>query len=384
MYKGRPCVFLSCSERFKERVARPLKAGLADAGVYGVIVADEPHPAGVRPEPGAKVDYFLDQSDAMVALCTPDDQLPDHTVQPRGNIIDEMQRAWSRPHLATRVQTLKERTVRLPSNINPTYDRLELDDPAANLRRVLLQLAEWGVLPAARPTPAAEDDARPGDRIGNLLDGLSLGDWDEAERRTLEAFGSLSKSDQAATIRQLADYLFATSDQTQMHIAAMLIEQAGRLDLSLIPTTLIERLATDAATPRRMCATGLLWDRAAASPGEVPLDILQRLAAPTREDWYVFAPALGCLRELLLHRPTASILVHQIASSADVDDRREAARVLRDVAEVQPNVIDDSMIAWFRGDQDNEVREAISKAEEFAALHGGARPRRGQAGWFTV
>jgi hypothetical protein len=84
MYKGRPCVFLSCSERFKERVARPLKAGLADAGVYGVIVADEPHPAGVRPEPGAKVDYFLDQSDAMVALCTPDDQLADHTVQPGG------------------------------------------------------------------------------------------------------------------------------------------------------------------------------------------------------------------------------------------------------------------------------------------------------------
>jgi hypothetical protein len=258
MYKGRPCVFLSCSERFKERVAQPLKAGLADAGVYGVIVAEEPHPAGVRPEPGAKVDYFLDQSDAMVALCTPDDQLQDHTVQPRGNIIDEMQRAWSRPHLATRVQTLKERTVRLPSNINPTYDRLELDDPAANLRRVLRQLAEWGVLPAAQPTPAAEADARPGDRIGDLLDGLSLGDWDEAERRTLEAFGSLSKSDQAAAIRQLADYLLATSDQTQMHVAAMLIEQAGRLDPSLIPTTLIERFATNAATPRRMCATGLL------------------------------------------------------------------------------------------------------------------------------
>jgi hypothetical protein len=47
-------------------------------------------------------------------------------------------------------------------------------------------------------------------------------------------------------------------------------------------------------------------------------------------------------------------------------------------------VIDDSMIAWFRGDQDPEVREAISKTEEFAALHGDARPRRGQAGWFTV
>jgi len=161
-----------------------------------VIVADEPHPADVRPDPSAKVDYFLDQSDAMVALCTPDDQLQDHTVQPRQNIIDEMQRAWSRHHLATRVHVLKERTVRLPSNINPTYDRLDLSNPAANLGRVLRQLAEWGVLPAAQPTKGTERETRPGDLIGELLGGLSLGDQEEAERRILDGFGSLSKKDQ--------------------------------------------------------------------------------------------------------------------------------------------------------------------------------------------
>src|SRR5215471_9135607 len=172
MYKGRPCVFLSCSERFKERVARPLKDGLSEAGVYGVIVADEPHPDGVRADPGAKVDYFLDRSDALVALCTPDDHLDDDTVQPRQNIIDEMQRAWSRRRLATCVQLLKERTVRLPSNINPTYDRLDLDDPGAALRLVLRQLGEWGVLPA-QSAPAASQEAHPGDRISGLLDGLS-------------------------------------------------------------------------------------------------------------------------------------------------------------------------------------------------------------------
>jgi hypothetical protein len=174
MHKGRPCVFLSCSERFKERVARPLKEGLAEAGVYGVIVSDEPQPDGVRPDPGAKVDYFLDRSDALVALCTLDDHLQDDTVQPRQNIIDELQRGWRRQHLATRVQTLKERTVRLPSNINPTYDPLDLDDPAANLRLVLRQLAEWGVLPAqpARVAPAA---AQPGDLISGCSMASRLG-----------------------------------------------------------------------------------------------------------------------------------------------------------------------------------------------------------------
>jgi hypothetical protein len=383
MYKGRPCVFLSCSERFKEPVAWPLREGLAEAGVYGVIVSDEPHPDGVRPDPGAKVDYFLDRSDALVALCTPDDHLQDGTVQPRQNIIDELQRAWGRDHLATRVQTLKERTVRLPSNINPTYDPLDLDDPAANLRLVLRQLAEWGVLPA-QPTRTAPAAARPGELISGLLHGLSLGDWEESERRVFEAFGSLSKEDQGAVVRQLTDYLFATADQTQMHIAATLIEQATRLDPALVPTSVIERLAIDAADPRRICAANILWERAAASPGDVPLDILQRLAAPTREDWYVFAPALACLRELVLHRPAAGMLMHALAASTEVEDRREAARVILDVAEIQPRVIDGSMISWFAKDPDPEVRATIAQASERAGLPDDKQPRRGPGGWFGI
>ena len=348
-----------------------------------MIVADEPHPDGVRPDPGAKVDYFLDRSDALVALCTPDDHLDDGTVQPRQNIIEEMQRAWSRGRLATFVQTLKERTVRLPSNINPTYDRLDLDDPAVNLRLVLRQLDEWGVLPEQPPRAAAEE-AHPGDRISGLLDGPSLGDWEEAERRVLDAFGSASKTDQGAVVRQLADYLFATPDQTQMHIAGMLLEQAACLDPALISTSVIERLAIDAADPRRITAVNLLWERATASPGNVPLDLLQRLAAPTREDWYVYAPGLACLRDLLLHRPGARMLVHALAAGAEVDDRREAARVIRDVAEVQPTVVDQDMISWLANDPDPEVRETVSRASDLAGLPGDERPRRGPGGWFGI
>jgi hypothetical protein len=383
MYKGHPCVFLSCSEKFKESVARPLKEGLADAGVYGVIVSDEPHPDGVRPDPTAKVDYFLDRCDAVAALCTPDDHLNDGTVQPRQNIIDELQRAWGRDHLATRVQTLKERTVRLPSNINPTYDPLDLDEPVANLKLVLRQLAEWGVLPAL-PASAAPAAVRPGDLISGLLDGLELGDWVKSERRVLESFGSLSKHDQAEVVRQLTDYLFATADQTQMHTVAMVMEQAVRLDPALVPVSVIERLAADEADPRRMCAANLLWERATASPGDVPLDILRRLAAPAREDWYVFAPALACLRELVLHRPAAGMVVRALAASTEVEDRREAAQVIRDVAEVQPKVVGEDMISWFASDTDPEVRATITQASQRAGLPDGKRPRRGPGGWFGI
>jgi hypothetical protein len=41
------------------------------------------------------------------------------------------------------------------------------------------------------------------------------------------------------------------------------------------------------------------------------------------------------------------MLVHRLATRTDVEDRREAARIVRDVAEIQPNVIDEDMISWF-------------------------------------
>ena len=42
MLGGQPIVFLSCSERFKLRVARPIREALKAAGIHGIIVSDEP------------------------------------------------------------------------------------------------------------------------------------------------------------------------------------------------------------------------------------------------------------------------------------------------------------------------------------------------------
>jgi hypothetical protein len=54
--------------------------------VWGVIVSDEPLLPRVEWEPGAKVESYMNASDAVVALCTPDDTLADGTVQTRPNI----------------------------------------------------------------------------------------------------------------------------------------------------------------------------------------------------------------------------------------------------------------------------------------------------------
>jgi hypothetical protein len=81
MLNGRPVVFLSCSDRYKESVAAKVRAALDEVGVWGVIVSDEPLLPRVEWEPGAKVESYMNASDAVVALCTPDDTLADGTVR---------------------------------------------------------------------------------------------------------------------------------------------------------------------------------------------------------------------------------------------------------------------------------------------------------------
>ena len=73
MLNGRPVVFPSCSDRYKESVAAKVRAALDDVDVWGVIVSDEPLLPHVELEPGAKVESYMNASDAVVALCTPDD-----------------------------------------------------------------------------------------------------------------------------------------------------------------------------------------------------------------------------------------------------------------------------------------------------------------------
>jgi pimeloyl-ACP methyl ester carboxylesterase len=152
-------VFISCSERQKEVVARPFKLLLAENEVRGFIVSDEPRPEGTW-TPEEKVDAYLALSDAVVVFATGDLEAGEDRFT-RPNIGDEIGRARSEPHLRDRVCVLKEHGVTLPSNINPAYESLDLADPAEGFRRALAQLREWG-LPIARIPEAARSQAQPG------------------------------------------------------------------------------------------------------------------------------------------------------------------------------------------------------------------------------
>ena len=204
MLDGRPAVFLSCAEQFKTTVARPVREALNEHGVHGIIVSDEPLLPRVPSDPDSKVNSYLDASDALVALCTADDELADGTVQTRPNILNEIQRAFDRPGLRDKVLVLAAPGVKLPSNINPTYNRLDVDDIAMAVEHILPQLQVWGVIARqAQPAPAPVSQPTPLDEpatVNDLVDGLSLGDDDKSTKRAYALLYNETRRSQRAIV----------------------------------------------------------------------------------------------------------------------------------------------------------------------------------------
>ena len=152
MLGGKQVVFLSCMASYADRLARPIRDRLIDAGYHAVIVMDE---ASLRGDfgPEDKVDGYLEAADAFVALATHDDRMgPTGTA---GNILDEIGRARRLPGLREVVLVMKKEAVKLPSNINPVYEQINPDDPDAAFGVIKRQLDTWGVVPAvsAKPPP---------------------------------------------------------------------------------------------------------------------------------------------------------------------------------------------------------------------------------------
>jgi hypothetical protein len=249
--------------------------------MFGVIVSEEPLMPRTSGDPDSKVESYLDASDAFVALCTPDDQLQDGTVQCRQNVIDELQRARQKPQLRQKIQVFKEPSVRLPSNINPTYERLDVNDVAPVAELIVRQLGSWGVL-AAEPHRAPAASIEPPKVVSELTEGLGLGEHDKATHQAYELLATHSRPAQEAAVAQLRQFLRDSDDNEQVLLAASVLEAINRLDPSLIDIDIIEELANSNNFSKRSSAAILLWDRAEAAPATVPLGLLGRLASGNR------------------------------------------------------------------------------------------------------
>src|SRR5215469_1327269 len=188
MLRGQVAVFLSCSEKFKPKLAWPVRDALAREGLHALIMSDEPPLPDVRPAGGPggaepKAGPYLDAASAFVALCTADYELSDGSQYPRANVIDEIQQASACPHLRDRCQILKSPGVLLPSDITPTFDRLDVARPAEAAGVIVEQLRRWRVTPqsvAAAPHPVGSAAA---DDMDALFAGLRPDQRHEARRR---------------------------------------------------------------------------------------------------------------------------------------------------------------------------------------------------------
>jgi len=357
LLKGRVTVFLSCSEKFKEQVAIPIRRALSDRDIFGVILSEEPMLPHTSGDPESKVESYLDASDMLVALCTPDDQLQDGSVQCRQNIIDELQRASQKPHLRSRTLVFKDPSVRLPSNINPTYERLDVNDVSAVAPLIVRQLASWGVL-AGEPHPAPTALTKAPEVIVELITGLGLGEHEKATRRAYEFLTTETRAAQQATVAQIRQFLEATDgreDNEQVLLVGSVLEAINRLDPRLIDIDLIEELACSDDFSKRSSSAVLLWDRATVDPGAVPVGLLGRLARPAAEDWYVQAPAMAATKQLLLRRREARVIFDRLACSSNPEDRYAVAIALLDVAQFDVWAVPRDLATRLSRDEDELV-----------------------------
>ena len=114
---------------------------------------------------------------------------------------------------------------------------------------------------------------------------------------------------------------------------------------------------SSAVHSHRMTAATMLWDRAITEPGTVPLDLVAKLARPSSEDWYVFAPALAATKQLALTRRSALDIIVGLARSLSADDRDYAIAALIDLEGVDPALVPVEAAQLLAQDSDPSVAE---------------------------
>jgi hypothetical protein len=369
MLRGQIAIFLSCSEKFKQELAWPVRDALASCDLRAIVVTDEPPLPNTRGDDDAKLESYLSACSAFVALCTADHKLSDGAMYPRVNIADEIQRAYARPHLRDHAQILTSPGVLLPSDITSTFDGLDVAEPAKAAEVILDQLAAWGLTPGQATGGAPPRPAKAGGTadLNALVAGLEPADREEARRRAYETLRDRDEAQRRAIARALHREVMQGEDQGRRQAAASLLEAASGLDASLVPTEMIELLASGPGYLPRSCAANLMLDRAAAAPLDVPVELLGRLARPHGEDWCVSAPAMAAVKELALTRRDACAVLESLAASAEPQDRYAVAQALLDIAVVKPGAVAAGVADRLTGDADplvaGKAREVMTAVE---------------------
>jgi hypothetical protein len=365
---GQVAVFLSCSEKFRPGLAWPVRDTLAAQGLRVIIISEAP-PLGSASGEETSAEPYLDASSAFVALCTADYELSDGSKYPRANIIDEIQQALGRPHLRDHAQVLKAPGVLLPSDITPTYDSLDVTKPAVAAEVILKQLQQWGIVPVPE-SPAAPHrvGSWEADDVDALLAAPSPTDQDEACARIYPLLRDRSEDRRRWIASELYREVLDPKKDSRALAAAALLEAVSGIDPALVSREMVETLAGHARYQARACAANLLRERAAVAPLDVPVEVLGRLALPSTEDWFVWAPAIAAVQELALHRREAYAIFSSLAASDNARDRFAVAAALLGLAGVRPAAVARGLAERLSEDPDpliaEKARDVLAATEQ--------------------
>jgi hypothetical protein len=212
--------------------------------------------------------------------------------------------------------------------------------------------------------------------VEQLLEGLDLGDHEEAERRVNRLFLHLFRDQQRAAIEAIVDVGTTTKHHTSQLLACSLLEAADRLDPTLIKIEEVEVLARSADFSLRSSVAVLMWQWAESAPGRVPVPLLGRLTQPSTEDWYVHAAARAGAKQLLLHRAAARVIFDRMAASRDPDDRDYAVADLLEVAKTEPRAVPVDLAKKLARDPDKSVAARAAELLRIVDGVGGDRRRK--------
>src|SRR5262249_35523484 len=151
----------------------------------------------------------------------------------------------TRPNLRERIMVFKAPEVKLPSNINPTYDQLDVSDVSSIPDLIIRQLDAWELL-HSHPRPAPTPAPPPAATVAESICDLELGDHDEATRRAYALLRTESRASVLATIDEFREFLKHTDleNNEATLLAGSVLEALNKFDPSLISDELIEELAS--------------------------------------------------------------------------------------------------------------------------------------------
>jgi len=195
----------------------------------------------------------------------------------------------------------------------------------------------------------------------NIFDSLVVDDQEPASKLVAQY---IQKPEvRIEFLKEVFNQLKSEDDETRWKMAHI-VEQTILWDPSLIPSEILEEMASDDFFSVRSSAAMCYNYLAMANPANIPIQTILRLSNDS--DWYVYTPAIQCLKKLAKSRPLVLDIFFETLDSDDPLDREIGAYAILDISKVEPWLLKYYMkkIKAHLEDTNKNVVECLKKALE--------------------